>query len=136
MTIKGHFCEFNLKHVDCKAEIWWRIMGVWLWNWNQSPSMEPSRRAKAEKEHIKFVEMWRYCSLFSSIAMAWCIMISCYKVARLIRNTTLKLCGDCEKQFVRNAQNCEKTNHRFCTMLTHQLIHRWLCVSFWPKTEP
>ena len=41
--------------------------------------------------------------------MAWCIMISCHKVVRSIRNTTLKLCTDCAKHFVRNAQNCEKT---------------------------
>ena len=33
----------------------------------------------------------------------------CNKVVRSIRNTTLKLCGDCAKQFVRKAQNCGKT---------------------------
>ena len=39
------------------------------------------------------------------------IMNSCHKVVWLIGNTTLKLCADCAKQFVRNAQNCGKTNY-------------------------
>ena len=51
---------------------------------------------------------WRYSS-FSSITMAWRIMNSWYKVVRSIRNTTLKLCADCAKQFVRNEQNCRKS---------------------------
>ena len=36
----------------------------------------------------------------------------------------------------RNAQNCGKTIHGFCTMITHHLTHRCLCLSFWPKTKP
>ena len=74
--------------------------------------------------------------LFSSIAMAWCIINSCHKVVRSLRNTTLKLCADCAKQFVRNAQNCGNTNHGFCIMITHQLTYRCLCVSFCQKTKP
>ena len=58
------------------------------------------------------------------------------KVVRSIRNTTLKLCADCVKQCVRNAQNSGKTYHGFCTLITQQLIHRHLCVSSWPKTKP
>ena len=38
-----------------------------------------------------------------------------------ISNITLKLYVDCIKQFVRNAQNCGKTNHGFCKMITYQL---------------
>ena len=45
--------------------------------------------------------------------MAWCIMKSCHKVVRSIRNTILKLCANCAKQFVRNAKNCGKTNLEF-----------------------
>ena len=77
--------------------------------------------------------MWRFSSLFSSILIVWCIMNSCHKVVRSIRNTILKLCADCVKQFVRGAQNCGKTNHGFCTTITHQLTHRCLCVSLWPN---
>ena len=33
-------------------------------------------------------------------------------------------------------ENGGKINHGFYTMITHQLIHRCLCVSFWPKTKP
>ena len=73
------------------------------------------------KKHVRFTQMWRFCSLFSSIAMAWCIMDSCDKVVRLIRNATLKLCADCAKHFVRNAHNCGKTNHGFCTIYEDQL---------------
>ena len=60
--------------------------------------------------------------------MAWCILSSCHKVVRSKRNTTLKLCGDRAKQFIRNAQNCGKNNHGFCTMITHQLTQRCLWV--------
>ena len=56
---------------------------------------------------------------------------SCHKVVRSIGNTTLKLCVDCAKQFVRNAQNCGKTNQGFCIVIRHQLIHRCLYVRFW-----
>ena len=52
-----------------------------------------------------------FCSVFSSIAMAWCIINSCHKVARSITNTTLELCADCAKQFDRNAQDCGKINN-------------------------
>ena len=84
------------------------------------------------KKHIKFGQMWRFCSLCSSIAMAWCIMNSWHKVVWSIRNTTLKLYADCAKQFDGNAQNYGKTNHGFCTMITQQLKHRCLCMSFCP----
>ena len=47
---------------------------------------------------------------------------------RVNKETTFKLCSDCAKQFVRHAQNCEKTNHEFYTMITHQLTHRCLCI--------
>ena len=56
-----------------------------------------------------------------------------YYAVRSIRHTTLMLCADCAKQFVRNAQNCGKSNHGFCTMIAHQLTHLCLCLSFWPK---
>ena len=65
--------------------------------------------------------------------MVWCNMNSCRKVVRPIRNTSLKLCVYCAKQFVRNAQSCGKTNHGFCTMIRHQFTHRCLWVTFWPK---
>ena len=76
------------------------------------------RKNQDRKKHVKFGQMWRFRSLDSSIAMAWCIMNSCHKVVWSIRNTILKLCADCAKQFVRNAQNCGKTNQEFCGMLT------------------
>ena len=113
-----------------KSRNWWPIMGVWLYHWNQSPIIElkVSRWAKkSRKEHYKFGQMWRFCSLFSSIAMAWCIMNSCHMVVRPIRNTTLKLCADCAKQLVKNALDCGKTNHGFCTMITHQISHIVAC---------
>ena len=75
---------------------------VWLWHWNKSPiiSMEASRRAKTAKrlECRKLDHMWWVCSLFSWFTIAWCIMDSCHKIIRSIRNTTLKLCADCAKQ--------------------------------------
>ena len=76
------------------------------------------------KKHVKFGQMWRFYSLFSSIARVWCIMNSCHEVVRSLRNTTLKLCADCVNHFVSNAQNSGKTNHGFCTMIKHQLTHR------------
>ena len=94
------------------------------------------QKNKDRKKLDKYGQKCRFCSLFSSIAMAWFIMNSCHKVVRSIRNTTLKLCADCAKQFVRNAQNYGKTNHGFCIIITHQLTHWCLEVSFWPKTKP
>ena len=87
------------------------------------------------KKHVKFEQMWRFCSLFSSIAIAWFNMNSCHKVVRSIRNATMKLWANCAKQFVKNAQNCGKTNHGFRIMIMHQFTHRCLCVGLWPKTK-
>ena len=75
-----------------------------------------------------------YC--FLRFAMAWYTMNSCHEVVRSIRNTNLKLCADCAKQFVRNAQNCGKTNYGFCTKITQQLTHQCLCLNFLLKTKP
>ena len=63
-------------------------------------------------------------------------MNSSHKIVRSIWNTTLKLCADYAKQFVRNTQNCGKINYGFCTMITHQLTDWCLCLSFWPKITP
>ena len=79
------------------------------------------------------VSFWPF-NIFNS--MAWCIMNSYHKDVRSTINTTLKLCADCGKQFVRNAQNYRKTKHGFCIMLTDQITHRCQCVSLWPKIKP
>ena len=63
------------------------------------------------KKHVKFGQMWRFCSLFSSIVMAWCSCILATRSYGSIRNTTLKLYTDCAMQFVRKAQYYGKTNH-------------------------
>ena len=76
------------------------------------------QKSQDRKKHVKFA----HCSLFSSIAIAWYIMNSCHKVVCSIRHTTLKLCANCSKQFVRNAQNCGKTNHGFCTMTKNKTV--------------
>ena len=57
--------------------------------------MEASRR-EDRKTLVKFGQIWRFCPLFSSIAMSQCIMNSCHKVVRSIRNTTLKYAPICE----------------------------------------
>ena len=50
-----------------------------------------SVQKKDRKKYIKFIQMWRFCSLCSSIAMAWCIMNSCHKVLRSIRKYFLEV---------------------------------------------
>ena len=65
-----------------KGNNWWRIMGVWLWHWNQSPILSMEASPKNRKKHVKFGEMWSICSLFPTIAKAWCIMNSCHKVPK------------------------------------------------------
>ena len=101
-TQKGHNC-------------WW-IMGVCLWHWNQSPiiPMEASRRAKTKK-HNKFGQIWRFCSLFSSIA----IINSGHKVVRWIRNTTLSYAS------IARSNSSE----------THRIVQKTI-MNFWPKTKP
>ena len=71
----------------------------------------------------------------NAVLQTWCIMNSCQNIVHSIRSTTLKLCADCAKQFVRNTQNCRKTNHGFRTIVTHQLKHQCLCMTFWLKTR-
>ena len=103
------------------------------------------QKSQEREKHVKFEQMWKFCSFFSSIAMAWCIMNSCHKVLRSIRIISLKLCSDCAKQFIRKALNCGNTNHEFCTILAakspspvNTVIEVWLrclCMSFWPKTK-
>ena len=59
-------------------------------------------------------------------------------VSRLGKNagiSALKLWADCAKQFVRNVQNCGKTDHGFCNVITYQLSNRCLCVSLWAKNK-
>ena len=93
------------------------------------------QKSKDQKTHVKWGQIWRFCSLFSSLAMARCIMNSSHIVVRSVKNTTLKLCADCLKQFVRNAQNRGETSHRFCNMIMYQFTYRCLCVSFWHKKK-
>ena len=62
------------------------------------------QKSQDRKKQFKFDKMWRIFLLFSSIAMAWCIMNSYHKVVRSIGNTILKLFADCAKQLARNAQ--------------------------------
>ena len=80
--------------------LWWRIIGVWL-KTKSNHRNGSVKKSQSWKKHVKFGQMWKFCSLFSSIAMACCIMKSCHWVVRSIRNTTLKLCFYCAKQFVR-----------------------------------
>ncbi|UYV76634.1 hypothetical protein LAZ67_14001539 [Cordylochernes scorpioides] len=54
---------------------------------------------------------------------AWCIMSSCHRVERSIRNITYKLCAICAKQSARNAQICGRTKIDFCTTITPLLTH-------------
>ena len=70
--------------------------------------------------------MWRFCSLFSSIAMAWCILNSCHKIERWIRNTTLKLCADCAKQFFWNAQKLWILQHDNASARTSMLVREFV----------
>ena len=92
------------------------------------------QQSQDRKKHVEFGQIWRFCSLFSSIVTAWCIVNSWHNVVRSIRNTIVKLFADCENEFVRKAHNYGKTNHRFCTMITRQLTHQCLCVSHYAST--
>ena len=79
---------------------------------------ESVQKSQNRKKHLKFGQMWRFGSLFSLSAM----------FVRSIRNTTLMLCTNYAKQFVRNTQNCGETNHGFCTIITQQLAHTSMLV--------
>ena len=92
--------------------IWWWIMDVWLWHWIQSPTipMEASRRVETVKSTSSSVKCVGFAYYF--LRLKWRVA----SWIRWIRNTTLKLCAECEKQFVRNAQNCGQTNlHHYNT---------------------
>ena len=52
------------------------------------------QKSQTRKKHDKFCKILRFCSLYSSIAMARCILNSCYKIVWPIKITTLTLCAD------------------------------------------
>ena len=99
--------------------------------------MEAFRRGKIERSTTSSVKCEGFVHCFLRLkwrGKSWILAI--VLVVRPIGNATLKLCTDCAKQFVRNAQNCGKTNHGFAAMITHQLIHQCLCVCVWSKIKP
>ena len=140
------FREKTTSHRLCSGDVddvqLWSIFAgdesrVYVYDIETKAQLSQCKRPE-EPRPQKAHQVWsnvRICSLFSAIAMTWCIMNFFHKIVQSIRNTTLKLCVDCVKQFVRNAQNCGKTNRGICTMITYQLTHRCLCVSFWTKTK-
>ena len=106
-----------------KGHNWWQIIGVRLWHWNQSSQWKQPEEPRPKK-YFKFGHTWTLSSLFTSIAMMWCIMNSSYKILRSTSYTTLKLCTDRAKQFVRKAYNCGKTNHAHTSMLVLEFLGR------------
>ena len=84
--------------------------------------MEASRRPKTKKIR----------QLRSNVKVLLTVFFDCNGLVRHellphIINITLMLCADCAKQFVRNAQNCAKTNHGFYTMRrseTHKIVEK------------
>ena len=108
----------------------------WLWHMVKLPwTLSLATLARQDrKKRAKFGRMWRFCLQFSSITGAWCIMSSCHRVERSIRNITCKLCAICAKQSARNAWICGRTKISFCTLITLLLTHRCLCANFLPKT--
>ena len=89
-----------------------RCMAIRLKSKPKHPNGSGQKTQDREK-HVKFDQIWKLYALFSSIAKAWCIIDFCHKVVWSIRNNTLKICVDCAKQFVKNAQDCGKANHGF-----------------------
>ena len=87
-----------------------------------------SKKARQVRSNVKVL------LTVSSIAGAWCIMSSCHRVERSIRNITCMLCAICAKQSARNTQIRGRTKIGFCTMITPLLTHRCLCANFWSKT--
>ena len=90
-------------------------MGVWQWHWNQSSIilMKASRRAKTEKTTSISVKWEGFAHCFLWMQWHGASHEFLFQVVRSIRTAILKLCANCAKQFVRNAQNCGKTNHGF-----------------------
>lgn len=78
------------------------------------------------KEHYRFGQMWRICSMFSSITMAWCIKSSCQNVILSIRNITLQLCVIWEKQNDRTVSNLVTISHGHYTMRMHVLVRDYI----------
>ena len=90
------------------------------------------QKSQDRKKHVKFGQMWRFCSLFSSITTAWCTRNSSHKVVRSILSWSYAPMA----QIIKNPQNYGKTNHGFCTKITYRLTRWCLCVSFCSKTKP
>ena len=72
-----------------KSHNLWRIIGDTAMTLKPKPNHLKRSILKSQdwKKHVKFCWMWRFCLLFSSIAMVWCIINSCHKIVRPIKNT-------------------------------------------------
>ena len=106
----------------------------WVYGYDMETKVQSSQWKRPEERRLK-----KACQIRSNMKVLLNVFFdckgvvhheSCHRVVGSIRNINLKLCANCVKQFVRNSQNCGKTNHGFCYMITRQLTHRCLCVSF------
>lgn len=85
--------------------------GVWLWRWSQSPIIPMEDR----KKHAKFAKMWWFCSVFSSIKMAWYTVSSYQTVIRSIKNYPVH----------RLREATRRTRLDFCENNSY-LAHMWI----------
>ena len=86
------------------------MAGFLLRVFTRNRPMETSRKAKTEKSTSSSVKCEGFAHCFLRLqwrGASWIL------ATRSIRNATLKFYTNCAKQFVRNAQNCGKTNHEF-----------------------
>ncbi|UYV61851.1 hypothetical protein LAZ67_1006854, partial [Cordylochernes scorpioides] len=106
---------------------------AWLYGYDVETKAQSSQWKLPHEPRPKKARQVR--SNFSSIAGASCIMSSCHRVERSIRNITCKLCAICANQSARNARIYGRTKIGFCTTITPLLTHRCLCATFLAKIQ-
>lgn len=93
----------------------------WIYSYGYDiETKTPSKRPEEPrpKKHAKFKQMSKFCSLFFSITMAWCIS------TWSINSIFWKLCTVCEKQY-EEVQNGGKIN--LCLLHHDNALFTYLC---------
>ena len=76
-----------------KGHNWWRIVGVChsIETKGQSSQWKRPEEPRLKKKHAKFSQMYRFCSPFSSITMAWYIIEVMRQLREAIRQKRTEL---------------------------------------------
>ena len=98
-------------------------------------SMETAVRTKTEKCCPSSIDCETFAYSFIRLQGALCIMSSCHRVERSIRNIIWKLCAICTKPFARNDRICGRTKKGSCITIIALFTNRDCTLLFGQITQ-